>query len=105
MHEDALAAAQVVQPELARRVLALDRARLHAVELDRRARQNCAGDLRPKRAEDDCLEQILVLGVCVERGVGGSGGTQHEAELREGREEVLSQGDDVADCRRRDEVL
>ena len=99
MHEHTLAAAQVVQAELARGVLALDRPRLHTVKLDCAAREHCAGDLRPERAEDDCLEQILVLGVRVERGVGGRGGVRDEAELGEGGEEVLPQGRDVADRR------
>ena len=79
MDEDALAGAHVVQAELARGVLALDRARLDAVELDRRAREHRPCDLRPERAEDDRFQEVLVLRVRVERRVGGRGGVRDEA--------------------------
>lgn len=67
MEEDA-SIAQVVQPILARGVLALHRARLHAVELDGRAREVHARDTRPETAEDDGLDEVGVRRVRIKLG-------------------------------------
>ena len=89
MDEDA-ALLEVVHLELLRCVLALNRARLHAVELDCGLGEVHAGDAGPEAPQDDGFEQIRVGGIDVQRGVGRLGVIGHEAERGEGREEVQS---------------
>ena len=91
--------------ELPRLVRALDRPRLHSVELDCASGQNDAGDARPEAREDDGLEQAGVGAVPVERGRGGRAACWHKVERGEGGEEVGAEGGDVSDCGGGYEVL
>ena len=65
VHEDA-ALLEVVHLELLRGVLALDRPRLHAVELDGGFRKVDARDARPEAAEDDRLDEVDIVAVSVQ---------------------------------------
>ena len=89
MDEDA-ALPEVVHLELFRGVLALDRARLHAVELNCRLGQVHTRDAGPEPAEDDGFDEVQIRAVGVERFVRWFGRLWHEAERGEGREEVQS---------------
>lgn len=97
--------AQVVQLILARGVLALHSAGLHAVELDGRTGEVHARDARPEAAEDDGFDEVRVRRVRVEFGRRRLGGGRDEAKLGERGEEVDPERGDVAYCGRGDKVL